>query len=120
MNTKQIINTLNQLPTSYPSERTEQRAQTAIEETAELIAPILTERGLQISKGSSSPSSRRSYARIYLERVGNTSHDSRHAEYQSNVIRTWEWEVMSGGYMKPMSCKAICTFCDQLQAELLD
>lgn len=119
MNEQQIISTLKQLPTRYPSDRTEQRAITAIETTAELIAPVLTERGLQIAKGSSSPSSRRSYARIYLERVGNTSHDSRHSEYQQNVIRTWEWEVQAAGYFKPMSAKAICALCDELQAELI-
>lgn len=119
MTAQQIINVIKQLPTSYPSDKTAQRAELKIKSTAEFIAPILAERGLQISKGSSSPSSRRSYARIYLERVGNTSHDSRHAEYQANVLAAWEWEVKSADWFKPMSCKAICELCDNLVANLI-
>ena len=114
MNVQQIINTLNQLPTSFPSDKTAERAELKIKSTAEIIAPYLAERGLQITKGSSAPSRSRSYARIYLERAGNTSHDQRHAAYSENVIRCWEFETMSGGYTKPITCKAICEMCDSL------
>ncbi len=114
MTAQQIINVLNQLPTSYPSDKTAERAEMKIKSTAEFIAPILAERGLQITKGSTSPSTKRSYARIYLERIGNTSHDQRHAAYSENVIRCWEFETMSGGYSKPITCKAICKMCDSL------
>jgi hypothetical protein len=114
MTAQQIINVLNQLPTSYPSDKTAKRAEMKIKSTAEFIAPILAERGLQISKGSSSPSQSRSYARIYLERIGNTSHDSRHRAYAENVLATWEFTTMSGGYSRGVTCKAICEMCDAL------
>lgn len=116
MTTQQVISVLKQLPTSYPSDRTAERAKTAIETTAELIAPQLADRGLQISKGSSSPSSTRTYARIYLERIGNTSHDSRHAAYAENVIEVWEWQVSSSHGFTPLTSKAICALCDDLQS----
>jgi hypothetical protein len=116
MTPQQIISVLKQLPTSYPSDRTEQSAKTAIEMTAELIAPKLAENGLQLSKGSSSPSSTRTYARIYLERAGNTSHDSRHHAYAENVVNVWEWQVSSKYGSTPLTCKAICALCDELQS----
>lgn len=119
MKAQQIINVINQLPTSYPSDKTAAKAENKIKATAEFIAPFLQEQGLQISKGSSSQSTRRGYARIYLERVGNTSHDSRHAAYAENVLATWEWEVLSGGYTKPITCKAICDFCDSLVSRFI-
>ncbi len=119
MTAQQIINVINQLPTSYPRDKTAERAEAKIKSTAEFIAPLLAERGLQISKGSSSPSSRYSYARIYLERVGNTSHDSRHAAYDESVLNAWEFETMSGGYSKPVTCKAICKFCDSLVSRFI-
>lgn len=114
MTAQQIINVINQLPTSYPSDKTAERAETKIKSTAEFIAPLLAERGLQISKGSSSPSTSRSYARIYLERAGNTEHNSRNHAYTENVLAAWEFETMSGGYRKPVTCKAICEMCDAL------
>lgn len=119
MNAQQIINVINQLPTNYPSDKTAAKAETKIKATAEFIAPYLQERGLQISKGSSSPSTSRSCARIYLERVGNTSHDSRHAAYAENVLAAWEFETMNGGYRKPVTCKAICEMCDALVSRFI-
>lgn len=119
MTAQQIINVFNQLPTSYPSDKTAARAETKIKETAEFIADLLQEQGLQISKGSSSPSANRSYARIYLERIGNTSHDSRHAAYAENVIAAWEWQVSSKYGVSPLTCKAICELCDAIVSRLI-
>lgn len=119
MTAQQIINVFNQLPTSYPSDKTATRAETKIKATAEFIADLLQERGLQISKGSSSPSSTRNYARIYLEQVGNTSHDSRHAAYAENVVAMWEWQVRNKQWSTPLTCKAICELCDAIVSRLI-
>lgn len=113
MNAQQIISTINELPTRY-TEKTADAAEAKIQQTAETIAPALATKGLQISKGSSSPSSTRSYSRIYLEKVGNGSHNYRHAEYQENVIREWEWETRNKYGFHPLNAKNIRQFCDQL------
>lgn len=117
MNAQQIISTINGLPTRY-TERTADVAGAKIQQTAETIAPMLEAKGLQISKGGSSPSSTRSYSRIYLEKVGNGSHDYRHAEYQKNVIREWSWETRNKYGFHPLTAKAVKTFCDELVAKV--
>ena len=116
MNAQQIISTIEGLPTRY-TEKTLEAAETKIQQTAAIIAPILQTKGLQISKGGSSPSSTRSYTRIYLEKVGNGSHDYRHAEYQENVICQWSWETRNKYGFHPLTAKAIKTFCDELLAK---
>ena len=118
MKQEDIISVLNQLPTRYPSDRTQKRAETAIEVTAELIAPVLQERGWRITKGGTSPSSSRSYTRIYLEPTDNYEHNPRNSGY--NVVEVWEWETSNRYGFKPLTSKAICELCDELQAELLD
>lgn len=117
MNAQQIISTIDSLPTRY-TEKTVDAAEAKIQQTAEAIAPVLAAKGLQISKGSTSPSSTRSYSRIYLEKVGNGSHDYRHAEYQKNVLREWEWETKNKYGFHPLTAKAIKTFCDELVARV--
>ena len=117
MNAQQIISTIEGLPTRY-TEKTADVAEAKIQQTAEAIAPILQTKGLQISKGGSSPSSTRSYTRIYLEKVGNGSHDYRHAEYQENVICQWSWETRNKYGFHPLTAKAIKTFCDELVAKI--
>lgn len=111
MTPEQITQTILSLPTGF-TDRTEESALAKIEETAAVLAPILAARGLQISKGGTSPSSKKSYARIYLETVGNTSHDIRHAN--CGVIKTWEWQTRSKYGFSPISAKAIKSFCDQI------
>lgn len=111
MNAQQIISTINSLPIRY-TERTEPKAIAKIQETAEKIAPLLAEKGLRIEKGGSSPSTNKSYSRIYLEYPG-ASHDSRHKAY-GNVIATWEWQTKSKYGFAPISARAICEFCDAL------
>lgn len=111
MTTQEIINTINSLPTGY-TERTEAKATAKIQETAEKIANLMTEKGLVISKGSSSPSTTRSYARIYLEYPGS-SHNSNHRAY-NNVVAQWEWQTKNKQWFSPITAKAICEFCDSL------
>lgn len=118
MDTQKVIFVLNQLPTRYPSEKTAERAKIKIQSTAEFIAPLLAERGLQISKGGISPSSKRSYARIYLEKTGNVTHNSRHAAYAENVVDYWEKQVASKYGAAPLTCKSIFDVCNWLISQL--
>ncbi len=117
MNQQEIINEINKLSFNLTA-RTGPKTNAKIAETAELAAPLLKSNGLQISKGGTSPSQTRSYQRVYLEVVGNTSHDSRHKLYHENVIRQWEWQTQQARYYTPISSLRIRKFCDELIAEL--
>jgi hypothetical protein len=117
MTAQQVAEIITSLPTGFTA-RTESAALAKIEAAAEKIAPMLAAKGLQISKGGSSPTTQKSYARIYLERIGNTSHDSRHTEYQENVIATWEWQTKSKYGYSPISAAKIKAFCDSLVSEV--
>lgn len=115
MEVEQIIAVINELPVSYSSDKTKKRADVAITETSGLISSLLVQKGLRITKGGSNPSGRQSYSRIYLETLENTSHDHRLQNYQDTVIQVWEWQTKQSGYFKPLTCKTIITFCDELR-----
>ena len=106
-----IIATINSLPIAH-SEKMQPATDAKIAATAEALAPILSEKGLRIVKGSASPSQKRSYARIYLEPITNTTHDSRHSAYA--VIATWEWQTASKYGFAPISQTRIRNLCDAL------
>jgi len=90
------------------------RMNVAITETSEKIAPLLEQKGLQITKGGTSHGGGR-LDRIYLEKVGrNTAHDRRTKEYQANVLSVWEWKVQRGKRYSPISAKSIVEFCIDL------
>jgi hypothetical protein len=117
MKTQEIINIITNLPIVTGHETLNNRVETKIRETAAIIAPILTGKKLRLTNGSTSPSSQRSYARIYLEPINNKSHDSRHKGF--SVLRTWEWQTHSKYGPRPISGKRIITFCEQLIHELI-
>lgn len=111
MKPEAIIETINSLPIAH-SERMKPATDAKISATAEALAPILSEKRLRIVKGGSSPSTTRSYARIYLEPITNTTHDSRHAAY--TVIAVWEWQTASKYGFTPISQTRIRNLCDTL------
>ena len=111
MNTQQIIDIINLLPVRY-TERTEEKAVRKIQKTAEKISPVMTTKGLLLAKGSGSPSTTRSYVRIYLEYPG-ADHNPRNKAH-GNVVATWEWQTRSKYGYSPLTAKAICEFCDSL------
>jgi len=119
MNAQQIIETINQLPTGF-TDRTATKAESIIAHIAERIAPTLEAKGLQISKGSTSPSGNKSFARIYLERAGNTQHNPNTNEYRTNVIKVWEWQTKSRYGYTPITAKAIIEFCSALADSVLE
>ena len=116
MKAQQIVSVIKQLPIRDNSQT--EKALKAIETTANEIAGMMAAKGLQISKGGSSPSTNRSYARIYLER-GNNSHNSRNSDYKDLVVAEWEWQVKSKYGFSPISPKAIIQFCNGLRAEVM-
>jgi len=113
MKAQSIANVISELPTKY-TERTEAKALAKIDETAKKLAPMLNAKGLQISKGGSTSSTRNASTRIYLEKVGNTSHDYRHQAYRENVIEVFEWQTLNSGWWSPLSAKKVKSFCDEL------
>ncbi len=113
MNAQLISKELNKLNLRL-TDRTAPKATQAILDAGETLAPILEAKGLQISKGSSSPTTQRSYDRIYLEKVGNQSHDSRHSAYAENVVDAWEWETYTKYGFKGITFKALSAFLPQL------
>lgn len=112
MNANQIETEIKKLPIKSASDSYNAKIEAKIAETATLLEKLLPEKGLQISKGSASPSTTRSYSRIYLETSGNTSHDSRHSD--CGVICTWEWETRNKYGSQPISGKQIVKMCDSL------
>ena len=117
MTEQEIIQTIKKLQTGFTN-RTEIKATAAITEMATIIAPLMKLKNLQISKGDSSPSTQRSYDRIYLEKSGNTSHNPNHKECQENVISTYEWQVRSKYGFSPTSAKKIIAFTSELIDEV--
>jgi len=115
MNTQEIVKTIKSLPITINS-RTD-AAIAAIELTATKISEMMVTKGLQISKGGTSPSTNRSYARIYLER-GHNSHNSRNSDYKELVVAEWEWQVKSKYGFSTISPKAIISFCKSLEEEV--
>ena len=111
MTAEQIIATINQLPITQNSHT--QNALDTITKTAAAIAPIMAEKGLQITKGSSSPSTSRSYARIYLER-GDNSHNKNNGDYAEMVVEEWEWQTQSKKHWTAISPRAIVKFSKEL------
>lgn len=116
MKKQETINVIEGLPIKNGTDKFNEKISTAIRETANVIAPILTTKNMRIVSGGTNPTSQRSYARIYLEPVTNTSHDSRHTAYQ--VIRTWEFQTHSKYGFQPISGKLILNFLRQLTTEL--
>ena len=109
----EVIAAIGRLPISHAATRnheTEERIAT----TAAMIVASLVKKGLRVSAGSTSPSKSKSYARIYLEPVDSTTHDSRHDDY--SVLRYWEWQTRKGGRFKPISHREVRRFCDELIA----
>src|SRR3989304_1473966 len=68
-----IAEIINTLPIKTGTDKFNERINRAIQDTANVIAPILAARNLRIVRGGTNPTSQRSYARIYLEPVTNTS-----------------------------------------------
>lgn len=112
MNTQDVISTIKSLPIKWASAEYEQATDAKISEAAEKLAPMLAARGLRIVKGGSSPSGSKTFTRIYLEPVTNSTHN--HREHAYDVIRTWEWQTKSKYGFAPISRKSIRQMCDEL------
>lgn len=94
------------------SEKSAAKIENKINETAEKLAPLLTEKNLIVAKGSSSPSTNKSFQSIYLEYPG-ASHNSSHKAY-SNVLGHWEWQTKSKYGFAPVPQGEFFNVCDQL------
>lgn len=94
------------------SERSAAKIESKIEETAAALAPILVEKMLLIQKGSSAPSTTRSYQSLYLEYPG-ASHNSNHKAY-ANVIARYEWQTRSKYGFAPVPQGEFFSVCDAL------
>lgn len=114
MNKETFTETILSLPISRAAKI---QAAGMVEEAAPMLIRQLAENGLQISCGSSSPSSRRTYSRIYLEPVGNISHNRREKDCQ--VFATWERQTMTGGYFTPLSLTDVKGLLKWLQVTIL-
>lgn len=101
MNTQDIIKTIKSLTIKSAGAAYTSKTNDAIAAAAATLAPLLASKNLKISKGSSSPTTQRSYQRIYLEPIDSTTHDSRHAAYK--VIATWEWQTQDKYGYHPIS-----------------
>ncbi len=113
MNKETFAETILSLPISRAAKI---QAAGMVEEAAPMLIRQLAENGLQISCGSSSPSNRRTYSRIYLEPVDNVSHNRR--EKACKVVGVWERATTSGGYFTPLSAKAIADLLKWLGATI--
>lgn len=112
MNTQDIIKTINSLTIKSAGDAYTATTNAAIAAAAATLAPLLASKGLKISKGSSNPTTQKSYQRIYLEPINSTTHDSRHAAY--NVIATWEWQTQDKYGYHPISQLQIRQLCNAL------
>lgn len=112
MDSKQmVIDALNKINVRC-SEKTAAKVERKIEETAEALAPILNEKMLLLVKGSSSPSTNKSFQSLYLEYPG-ASHNSSHKAY-NNVIAHYEWQTKSKYGFTPVPQGEFLSVCDAL------
>lgn len=116
MTTEQCFNdvkkALESLDVRCGSEKSEAKIAKKIEETAATLAPIMMEKMLLVVKGGGSPTTQKSYQRIYLEYPG-ASHDSRHKAY-ANVLACWEWQTRSKYGFAPIPQRDFAAMCDSL------
>jgi hypothetical protein len=112
MNTEEIINTIKSLPIKVGTDANNTKINEVIHQTAETITERMNELGLHLVTGGSSPTSQKSYARLYLEPISNTTHNPRHKAY--DVKRTWEWQTHSKYGFAPISHKSIIQMCNEL------
>ena len=116
MTIEQCINevevALSSLEVRCGSESSAQRIAQKIKETAGALAPIMVEKTLMVRKGSGSPTTQKSFQRIYLEYPG-ASHDARH-KANANVLGCWEWQVRSKYGFSPIAQRDFYSFCDAL------
>lgn len=110
MNANEIVSTIKQL--HLANSILTGPALAYVEETAAELAPVMRAKGVQIAKGGSTPTARRTFERIYLEPVSGTNHGVRQDDYR--VIATWEWEIHSKWGYRPVSPKSLIEFCDSL------
>lgn len=108
-----IVYVINSIPTREKKPELVEK----IHSTARQIAPILRRRKLRLVSGGTSPSSQRSYARIYLEPISNTTHDPRHHNYK--VLKIWEFPVRTRYGFSPVSQKDISLMLDSIKREVL-
>ncbi len=112
MNTKQmVIDALSKISVRQ-SEKSAAKIERKIEETAETLAPICEEKMLLLTKGSSSPTTQKSFERLYLEYPG-ASHNSNHRAY-ANVIAEYEWQTKSKYGFTPVPQREFLSACDTL------
>ena len=89
------------------------RMNNAIMRTSERLAPLLEQRGLQITTHGTAHGGDKSNC-VYLEKRGNTNHDMRTKAYRANVLAAWEWKVQRGKYYNPIAATSIIEFCTSL------
>jgi hypothetical protein len=102
MNAQEIVSEIKKLDLGIVDSKAEM-VESAIAETAEVVARS----GLFLVKGSTSPSSKRSYQRLYLQKRRGVSHDSRTSDYQENILDVWEWQTRDGEYRRPISAGSL-------------
>jgi len=112
MNASQTISVLNSLPFNNSLS---DKSLNAINERIKLCGSRLRKLNnqVEICSGSTSPSSQRSYKRIYMQWLGNQSHDYRHKN--CHTIYLWEFETHNKYGFHPLSKKAIFDLCDELE-----
>lgn len=111
MNANQVVSEIKSLDLGIVDSKAA-LVETAIQETAQAIAAS----GLYLVKGGTSPSSKRSYQRLYLQTKQGVNHDSRTQDYRENVIDFWEWETCSGGYRKQISAGSLVKTLAEIRA----
>lgn len=112
MNPQEIIKTINSLYIKSASDAYTAKTNQHIADAAATLAPLMASKGLKITKGRSTPSTQKSFQRIYLEPIDSTTHDSRHKAY--NVIAVWEWQTQDKYGYHPISQLQIRQLCNNL------
>lgn len=112
MNSKQMIIDALSAISVRQSEKSTAKIESKIEETADALAPICDEKMLLVVKGSSSPTTQKSYQSLYLEYPG-ASHNQNHKAY-ANVIARYEWQTKSKYGFAPVPQREFLSVCDAL------
>ena len=112
MNAQQITSEINKLKIKGAGDAYTAKTNAIIADAAATLANIFAQKNLCIVKGSSSPNTKDSFQRIYLEPTTNTTHDSRHKDY--NVIAVWEWQTADKYGYHPISQLQIRQLCAAL------